>query len=148
MLDPFIICYSLDFSIHRQLAPYAFLVANRFFSYPIVKHVLIALGGFPAKWHKKYPSGLAHTQTLLKKGSTVAIFPEGRISAHDRQFRPKKGVEVLANSQNTLLIPARIKWNRRKGFIKSYSIAVGNPFDGKNMTADQIMDVVYSLKFR
>lgn len=76
------------------------------------------------------------------------IFPEGGVSKVERERKVKTGIQILAQLSNVGLVPVRVRWDRRKGLWKSYSLVIGKPFSGKNMTAEQIMDVVYSLKFR
>jgi lysophospholipid acyltransferase (LPLAT)-like uncharacterized protein len=109
--------------------------------------LLYVYGCFRARYQIDTNSGLPFGLKLISQGSHLVIFPEGKVGKFDRAILPKTGVEVLANEPNVELIPARVKWNRKRGLWKSYSLAIGKPFSGKNMTAEQIMDVVYSLKF-
>lgn len=149
IFDPFLICSHLTTKIQHKFFPFRFFVMNRFFDGRNIalRPFLSILGCFPAKWHSKLKYGIATAEDFLIKGSTIMIFPEGRISKVGSRLPAKRGIEILARSPRVLLIPVRVKFQRNK-IIHSYSITVGEPFSGKNMTAEQIMDVVYSLKFR
>jgi 1-acyl-sn-glycerol-3-phosphate acyltransferase len=146
-MDAFYICYSMPFDIHRKLGPYRFFLANRFIDNAFMGRPLLAFGCFPAKRHERYPYGLRMAETLLGNSETVVIFPEGRISKIDREHVPRHGVEVLAKMPGVQLVPARVEWQRDKGFFKSYRLSIGRPFNGSELTAEQIMDKVYDLKF-
>lgn len=147
-MDPFVVCYNFDRKIDKMLVPIHFFTANRFMNRPVLAQWLSLMGSFPAKRHHKYQYGLVKAEHLVGKSQTVMIFPEGRVSRVDRFHKPKHGVEVLAKMPGVKLIPTRVKWNKSKGVIKSYSLAIGRPFDGSHMSAEQIMDKVYSLKFK
>lgn len=147
-MDPFLITANLRWRQVFTMCPYFFMMHNRFFDYPILRPWLYLHGCFPAFEHKKHSYGISRASELLSNGRTVVMFPEGKVTLNDRVLPAKKGVETLANLPNTQVLPVRVKWNRRRGIWRSYSMTVGQPFSGKNMTAEQIMDVVYSLKFR
>lgn len=121
---------------------------SRFFRFWPLRPWLFLHGCFPSHEYRNFGYGLGRAKQLLDQGRTVIIFPEGGVLKPGRHKPPKNGVAVLANQEKTLLIPVRVKWDRNKGLWKSYSLSIGKPFSGKNMTAEQIMDVVYSLKFR
>ncbi len=146
-MDPFVVCYSFNRELDKTLVPIHFFTANRFMKKPILTQWLALMGSFPAQRHDKYPYGLRMAEHLVANGQTVMIFPEGKVSQTDRHHKPKHGVEVLARMPDVRLIPARVQWDRNKGFLKAYSLAVGRPFNGSKMSAEQIMDKVYSLKF-
>lgn len=147
-LDPFIITANLPWAYIRKLTPFWFITANKFFNKSWLLPLLKTHGCYPANNHRGLKSGLSHTIELVKSKQCVVMFPEGRVSRIDRQFAPKKGIEAIINMTSPEVIPVRVKWNVSKKFFKSYSLAVGKPFSAKHMTAEQIMDVVYDLKFR
>lgn len=146
--DALVVCYSLSTKISIRLAPYRFFTKNVLFRNFLVRPIIILFGCFRARRELNKPSGLDYGISLINSSQTIVIFPEGKVSRLDRKILPRTGVETLAAIPNVKLIPARVKWNRKKGLWKSYSLSVGKPFGAKNMTADQIMDVVYDLKFR
>lgn len=149
MLDPFIICYGLGFSINRRLAPYRFFIANRYLRVVFLGLFLRLMGAFPAKRHPSLISGIDAALHYHGHGGTIVIFPEGRISRVDRKHRPQRGIEHLINNNPRFeIVPVRVRYGARLVPFRAYKISVGKPFSGKNMTAEQIMDVVYSLKFR
>lgn len=147
MLDPFIIGYGVGPKLVVSVTPLWFFTQNRFFRNPVLHPFLYGYGCFRARHEVGKNSGLNYGIKLIKSGQNLVIFPEGKVSKLDRAILPKTGVEILANLPGIKLIPARVRWNRKRGLLKSYSLSVGKPFSGKNMTAEQIMDVVYSLKF-
>ena len=147
-LDPIVICYSFKFLLSASLTPWRFFVSNKFFNNVFFLPVLYLFGCFRARQEQHRKSGLKYALRLIDNNQNLVIFPEGKVSKFDERILPHTGVETLANYGDVQLIPARVRWNRQKGLWKSYSLAIGKPFSGKNMTAEQIMDVVYSLKFR
>jgi 1-acyl-sn-glycerol-3-phosphate acyltransferase len=147
MPDPFIIGYGMRASLVYKITPLRFFTQNRFFKNPLLIPLLVGYGCFPARHETGRNSGINFSLELLKDNQNLVIFPEGKVGKFDRAIFPRTGVEVLANESNVWLIPARVKWSRKRGIFKSYSLSIGKPFSGKNMTAEQIMDVVYSLKF-
>lgn len=144
MMDPFVIGYSLPL----KFRPWRFFVQNRFFKNWLLLPFLYVFGCFPARKEPGKKSGLEYGIELINRGQNLVIFPEGKISRFGEKILPKTGVEILAKIPNVAIIPARVNWNRKRLIFKSYSLSIGQPFIGKNMTAEQIMDVVYSLKFR
>ena len=147
MPDPFVVCMNLPFRIQAKLIPFRFFVINRFFFAPLGFYLHL-LGGFPAHKHDRYAYGLEVAYEAHQKGHSVVIFPEGKISKNSvQEFEPKSGVSVLARRDHVMIIPARLRWTRKRGILRSYDLAVGRPFDGSKMSPQQIMDVVYSLKF-
>jgi len=145
--DPFVITSNLRWKHVRLLTPYFFMTHNRFFK-PLFRPWFYLHGCFPAFKHPKMDYGISRAEHLLKDGRTVLMFPEGGVSRTDRARLPKTGIEHLVRIDGVKVLPARVRWNRNKKFFRSYSLSIGQPFDAKNMTAEQIMDVVYSLKFR
>lgn len=145
--DFFVVFFGLPLRITLKLVPYRFFIANRFFNNPIIRWLAMSYGGFPAKKHKTIEWGVPAAKHALKRDETVVIFPEGKVSKIDKAYPPKRGVEFLANEDDVVIVPARVKWHRGKGYINSYDLTVGRPFDGHGMKAVQIMDRIYDLKF-
>ncbi len=145
--DFFVVFFGMPANIHHLIGPYRFFIANRFFRNSILRWILLSFGGFPAKKHSSLEWGISAAKHAMERGETVVIFPEGKVSLIDRAYPPKRGVEFLANEPDVMIIPTRVKWNRAKGYLNSYYLAVGRPFDGHGMKATQIMDHVYDLKF-
>ncbi len=145
--DFFVVFFGMPGELHRLLGPYRFFIANRFFINPFLGWMLRSFGGFPAKKHSKYNWGIPAAKQAMARGEAVVIFPEGKVSLVERRYAPLRGVEVLAQGPDVLIIPARVKWFRNPKVINGYKLAIGKPFDAHGMKANQIMDRVYSLKF-
>lgn len=149
-LDPFLVCSNLQLAELFKLMPFRFFVKNRFYEGMniLLRPILMASGCFPAKWHSRLKYGLTTAEEYLYSNNTVVIFPEGKVSKTGLRLPARRGIEVLANIPDTELIPIKVHRERKILLYKSYSIVYGKPINGRNMTAEQIMDVVYSLKFR
>jgi 1-acyl-sn-glycerol-3-phosphate acyltransferase len=142
-LDPWVVPGCIPNAAWRKMGRPRAFVANRFFDYPFVGNLLRSIGAFPAKQHATDPFGLDYAISLLDRGQSVIIFPEGHI-ARQRQWGARKGVMVLAREPNVRIVPVHIEW-RLAGLRTSFDIRIGKPFDGSKMTAQQILDRVYSL---
>jgi len=145
--DFFVVFFGMPTYVHSRLTPYRFFIANRFFRNRFLRWILLSFGGFPAKKHRTLEWGLPAAEHAIRRGESVVIFPEGKVSLIDRVHTPKRGVEFLANEKNAMIIPVRVRWHRAQGYFNSYDLVVGKPFNGHGMKAVEIMDRVYSLKF-
>ncbi len=142
-LDPSIITASIPLRLWPDIGwPRAF-ANNRFFSIPIFGFFLRSIGAFPAREHPTDPFGLAYARHLLSVHQSIIIFPEGHVTLR-RENPARKGVEILAHYEDVQVIPVHIGW-RRAGLRSNYRIAIGKPFDARNMTAQEILDHVYAL---
>ena len=66
--------------------------------------------------------------TLLKKGQSLNIFPEGTRNKVDEELQAlEKGVAMLAIKTNATIVPMSIL-HRQKPFQKNY-LSIGKPFD-------------------
>jgi 1-acyl-sn-glycerol-3-phosphate acyltransferase len=117
--------------------------ANKFMDIPILGYWLVTLGCFPAKPHDRHPYGVDHAMSRLRLGESVLIFPQGKRTA-DRESRVYRGIEELAHHPSVMIVPAHIEW-RRTGWWRSFSIGIDEPFDGGQLTADEIMTRIYSV---
>ena len=133
--DPFFILLNLPFRCFLRLTPVRFFIYNQMFDSPL-KPFLIALGCFPARQHR-HLSGLEAAFHYLGQGQSVVIFPEGTRNRGQR-LAAKPGITSLAERSGTLLIPVHLRWYGR--FLRRYSIAIGSPFNGSGMSAEQLMD--------
>jgi 1-acyl-sn-glycerol-3-phosphate acyltransferase len=142
-LDPWMVLSRIPTSIWKKIGTPRALVANRFFEYPILGSYLRSMGSFPAKAHRTDPYGLEYANRLLERGQSIVIFPEGRITLH-RQNPARHGVMVLAQRPNVRIIPMHFEWARPRSKAK-FDLGVGKPFDGSKMTAQEILDRIYSV---
>lgn len=104
---------------------------------------MIALGCYPSHEYKDYPFGVEASITLLNAGDTIVIFPQGKRTL-DKNAEAKRGVSELAKQPSTLVVPVLLHKGRR-WFIPSYSVTIGEPFDGSKTTSQEIMDIIYQL---
>jgi 1-acyl-sn-glycerol-3-phosphate acyltransferase len=142
--DPIVILVQLPYGVMLRLRPLRVMVLNKLFDSPL-RPFIASLGSFPVKPHKRYRYGLELARYFLEQGDSLGIFPEGRRNL-DGTVKPRRGVAELANTPNTRLIPVRVLWKKRFfGLIPNYAIHVGAPVDATKMSADEIMDQIYSL---
>jgi hypothetical protein len=142
-LDPWMALARIPMPIWRKIGlPRAF-VANRFFGYPIIGTYLKSMGSFPAKKHPTDPYGLDYATYSLDHGQSVVIFPEAHITLN-RQNPARRGVMELAHLPNVRVIPMHFEWRRPRS-RGQFDFGIGKPFDGSKMTAQQILDRVYSI---
>lgn len=140
-VDPFFICSQLPFRIWRHMGTLNYFTANRFINTPVVGEWLLRVGCFPAKAHHKHAYGIEYGLKRLRTGQTVLIFPEGQRALRG-EVPIRHGIEVLAKEPHVMIVPAHIEWTRHKPW-RTFKLGIGKPFDGSNMTAQQIMDRVY-----
>ena len=142
--DPFMISGAVPFAVWRKLGAFRYMVYTPLFDIPGLAQFLLALGCFPAKPHPVVgPYGLDYSKSQLAIGRGICIFPEGRrVIRGERGAR--RGVAVLAREPKVLLIPAHIEW-RQRGWWHGFDVTIGKPFDGSQMSAQEILDRVYAL---
>jgi 1-acyl-sn-glycerol-3-phosphate acyltransferase len=142
-IDPFILTGQISTQTWDAMGWPRIFAMNRFFSYPVVGTIVKCLGSFPAKDHPVYPSGLTYANYALDHGSSVMIFPEGRVTLH-REHDAKIGVQVLAQQPDVMIIPVHIEWARPR-ILARFRIGIGKPIDASGMTAQQILEYIYRL---
>jgi len=145
IVDAFVICSQFPFRVWRHMGTFRYFAARGLFKVPVLRDILMGLGCFPARPHPRWPSGLEYGLRMLHKGKTVLIFPEGRRNVRG-EGKVYRGVEELAHSHpHAMVVPVHIEWKVRWKYIRSFRIAIGEPFDGGKMTAQEIMDRIYAL---
>jgi 1-acyl-sn-glycerol-3-phosphate acyltransferase len=142
-LDPLVIMYHFPLKVFVRLGPFRVMVLNKLFD-SILRPAITMLGSFPAKPHRSYRFGLDLAQQFLDDGTTIGIFPEGRRNL-DGTIKPRRGVAELANQPNTRLIPVHISWTRIFHKIPTYKIHIGKPQNVSGRSAEEIMQIIYSL---
>jgi 1-acyl-sn-glycerol-3-phosphate acyltransferase len=145
-LDPFMLGGQFKYAEMKRLETLRLMTLNYFLDAPVFKHLTLLLGCFPAKVHPRHPFGLAYAEDQLSKGRTVIIFPEGRRSL-PAEYPARSGVAVLAKLPDVMIIPAHVQW-RGRGWKHGFDINIGKPFDGSKMTAQEILDHIYSLPLK
>ena len=142
VIDPFLICSQIPFLVWQRIVTLRFFLANYIFDKKVIRPLAISLGCFPAKPHSDYPSGLDFAIQQLNAGRSVLIFPEGRRTVRgDTPIR--YGVQVLAREPGVMIIPMHVEWSRGK-WGRRFAFGIGKPFDGSNLSPDDIMERVYA----
>jgi 1-acyl-sn-glycerol-3-phosphate acyltransferase len=141
-VDQFFICTQLPRRVWLHLGTLNYFAANMYLDVPVLGHWLIRMGCFPAKVHTKHPYGLEYARRMLNRGNSVHIFPEGRRTRRG-ESPVRRGVEALAREPHVMIIPAHIEWSLTRPW-RTFKLGVGKPFDGSQMTAQEIMDRVYA----
>lgn len=130
-MDPFIVLAHLPFSTFIQIVPVRFPVHHNFmklrrYYYPLSLLGAYDIGGTP--WAKMI--GLLRTKKYLDDGTTVFIFPEGKINqAAVGEF--KQGIEMFIKDGRQIII-VRINGLERSLsalFKSGNSIRFGTVFD-------------------
>lgn len=146
-LDAFLIFSALPYGIFKKIRPAAFMTKNKYTDHWWKRLFTSPLGMFPAHENGKYPAGLEMARTLMQRGYSLVMFPEGKIGS-DREHTPKKGTAVLAFETQKDIYPVRINWNK-KGFRREALIVYGEPFrittDNYDLGSREIMDQIYGL---
>jgi 1-acyl-sn-glycerol-3-phosphate acyltransferase len=145
-MDPFVITGAMPWSTWRRLSAFRYMVYKPLFDIPLLGQFMLGLGCFPATEHPKHPFGLDYSRIQIAQGRNIFIFPEGRrVIRGERTAR--RGVAELAKEPKVRVLPAHIEW-RRRGWWHGFDVAIGEPFDGSKMTAQEILDHVYSIPVR
>ncbi len=143
VIDAFMLSGQFPFRTWFRLRTLRSFLANYLFDNKFIRPLAISVGCFPAKSHPDYPYGLDYAIRQMRRGSSILIFPEGRRTIRgERQAR--RGVQVLAQEQRTMVIPVHLEWTRHK-YRRSYAIGFGKPFDGSKLTPDEILAKIYDV---
>lgn len=142
-LDAFLICAAIPLPVYHRLAPVRFMTHNAYFKPLIFRLFLKIGGGYPARPFRDLPYGLEYSTKILERGGTILIFPEGTRTLPGA-VKAKRGVEVLAKIKNVEIIPIYLEWEKGRIFRKVH-LVYGSPQSGANLSAQQIMETIYSL---
>jgi 1-acyl-sn-glycerol-3-phosphate acyltransferase len=140
-LDPFVMTGVLAPKYWLQLLPYRYITANQYLYKPKYIWFLWPLGGFPAYPTRIEGWGLKRAQHILNQGQTICIFPEGQ-RALKHEVKPKRGVSVLASTDETFLLTIRLEWKRNP---RKEDIHIGQAYTAQGHTPEKILDSIYSL---
>jgi 1-acyl-sn-glycerol-3-phosphate acyltransferase len=144
--DAWMLLSRIPLAIWNRIGLPRVMASNRFFGYPVVAPYLKSMGCFPAKPHPTDPFGLDYAAYLLDHGKSLIVFPEGHVTLH-RENTARRGVAELAQLPNVRIIPIHFEWARPR-IRARFSIGIGKPFDGSQMTAQEILDRIYDLPLR
>jgi 1-acyl-sn-glycerol-3-phosphate acyltransferase len=142
-IDPFVTLCNLPFGAWKRLGAFRFFAYNGLIDVPLLGPFLLGFGSFPTRPHHKHPHGLEYAINQLSRGRSIHIFPEGRRSLPG-EYAAHRGVAELAKQPNVMIIPAHIQWHG-KNLWHGFDIGIGKPFDGSKMSAQEILDRIYSV---
>lgn len=137
-MDPFIVLAHLPFSTFRKIVPIRFPVHHDFmklrrFRYPLSLLGAYDIGGTP--WAKML--GLLRTKKYLDDGTTIFLFPEGKINqAAVGEF--EQGIELFIKDGRQIILVRLDGLERSLGalFRTGNSIRFGKVFDTHNQKLD------------
>ena len=139
-LDPFVIVSNISFTDFFRLAPFCFITANIFYKPWTIPFLWLA-GCFRAKpGGRSSLYGIDGAVTLIRRGYTLVIFPEGRRTK--LPLPAKRGLgEIMKQVGKVEVILARIQWSPE---YKPKFIRMKIP-DHKPITSEAVMEAVYTL---
>ena len=117
MYDPFLVSYHLSRRLHLPTIfstfPMRYPVINRFMEKPLVGFLIFLFGGYNiGKNTLDRMKGLLYTMNLLDKGTTVLLFPEGKIVKSDKVGYFNGGLDIVLR-QNIPIRLVRLKGMHR-----------------------------------
>lgn len=129
LLDVFVMEAALD----RQVK---FMAKKELFSIPVLRSLIRACGAFPVNRGGADVESIKNTISLLEKGDTVGIFPQGTRHAGEnpRDTEVKHGVGLMVYRAKCGIIPAyiRTKKNQVKIFGKT-ELIIGKPVEYEDL---------------
>lgn len=113
-MDPFLVLSCIPFGLFLRILPIKFPVLHKYMVNPYLSGSLKILGCYDiGKNSRENMVGFLYTRDLLKKGKTVFLFPEGKISKNgDEISNFKMGIEFFVKEAKNVVFA------RLKGFNK------------------------------
>lgn len=142
-IDTFVIGFHMQPWSRKALGHLRCFAHSTFFLNPVLRYPLSLVGGIPTRPLPGRAGGLAEARCCFDAGNTVMIFPEGTRSLPGAT-PAKRGIGEMARWPNARIIPVRLQWYRTR-FGRRYSLTIGRPFDGSNMSSQEILDAIYDL---
>lgn len=163
-LDPITIGIAMNFIsklrplyyVAREKEFYRDTVLGRFLYGGVFFKLCGAYPAFPGK--HDYAFALSYHLIFLRNKKTVCIFPEGKRNDGFGVIDPKGGIGYLADSTDSIIIPAHIRGTRHASFFKfitgkmKISVVFGKPIYPNDLekseykkNAKMVMDKVYKL---
>ncbi len=105
LIDPWLMCAACP-------NPLRSLAADDLFAIPWLGWFLRAMGAFPLRRGQADPEALQESLSLLKRGATLMIFPEGKISPQGDPQPWLPGVAWISLRSGVPVIPVRISGSR------------------------------------
>lgn len=151
LIDFIIVSASLKLKDFLLMPPLAYIAANKYLNLPIVGRWMRLNGSFPVKQTKMDTHyGIEGAIKLLKKGRPVLIFPEGQRVRGSKGVRIRTGVKVITQEFEDLLVaPVLISKKRSSIFNRlPFTITIGEAFDPKSLSAEEMMQKVWDIPNR
>ena len=107
-----------------------YLSKKEWFSVPVLKNLIKALGAIPLDRGGKDVGALKHAIDRIKEGKQIAIFPQGHRypGINPSQTVPKNGVSLIAYKAHADVIPVCIKTKDVKyRFLRKIDVIIGKP---------------------
>jgi len=132
-LDPQLVAIAL--LAKPKLFPLRYMAKDVFFRIPLFNFLIWLMGGFPAKKGKGIERSLALPLSILKRGGSVIIFPEGRMVIERPALgEGRRGAAMLGLKTGAMILPISLHsprdlpplpiiWGRPK-----ITVRIGQPF--------------------
>jgi 1-acyl-sn-glycerol-3-phosphate acyltransferase len=88
---------------------------------------------------------LEEAKSIIKLGSNVVIYPEGKIVSGDTMAPFKYGASVLAMDTHMSVLPISFRLGRRSFLRKKMTVAIGKPITFESGTGvEKVTDILYA----
>lgn len=121
-----------------RLLPIRAVAANWLFQKPILRFLLQNLfGAYRLRKEGSLDVSLRDALKVLRRGLTVAIYPEGRLVPEKRVGEFKKGAAYLAETTGTAILPVALRGLEHTTFLsllfgrRTITVVCGTPFSAK-----------------
>jgi long-chain acyl-CoA synthetase len=123
-LDGFIICACVPVGLRVNLF---FLGLRHYFEVPLIRYLIRLMRVIPVDPGSQLIEAMRSCAFVLRNSKALCIFPEGARSLDEKIGEFKKGIGILAQELDILLVPAAIKgasiaWPRTKRLPRPYPI--------------------------
>jgi len=138
----------------RFKQPLHFIAKKEACDTPILGAIIKALGAFPVDREGKDLKAIRTCMSVLKKGNTLGIFPEGTRIIHGKKSEAKAGISLIAKRSKATLVMAHIK--PKKGRVRPFcrtDVYFAKPISYDELCGDleyteasqKILDTLYSI---
>lgn len=120
----------IPFLITTIERPIRFMSKVENFNNKIVAHIFYKMGAFPVDRDNCAVSTIKKSINIIKDNQILGIFPEGKRNKEKKLLPFKRGIEVLALSTNTVILPFAINGEYKFGKI---FLNIGKPINLKEV---------------
>lgn len=113
----------LGICVHQKLR---FMAKEELFRNPILAWLITRLGAFPITRQGHDTAGVRKAISVVKEGTALMLFPEGKRNKTDTLLPFEKGVAFIAQNAKAQVIPAYISPRRIRG---RYRVNIGRAMD-------------------